>query len=77
MEVKKFLDKESGTNCDGCSNDPPCNDLHGPEVRFHMKDFWEMPDDPRADRIFKMVHPLVFLPENLPAFEKIQNNWVF
>jgi hypothetical protein len=36
-----------------------------------MKDFWEMPDDPRAERIFRMVHPLVFLPENLPAFEKI------
>jgi hypothetical protein len=36
-----------------------------------------MPNDPRAKRIFKMVHPLVYQTEKEPAFEKIQNNWVF
>ena len=50
---------------------------YGPEERFKNKDYWEMPNDPRAKRIFKMVHPLVYQTEKEPAFEKIQNNWVF
>jgi len=42
-----------------------------------MKDYWEMTSDPRAQRIFNIVHPLVFQKEKDPAFEKVQNNWIF
>ena len=49
----------------------------GPRYRFKMEDFWLKGEQERAQRIFKMMHPLVFLPEELPSFEKIQYNWVF
>jgi len=42
-----------------------------------MEDFWLKENDPRAQRIFKMMHPLIFLHEKRPAYEKIQANWVF
>jgi hypothetical protein len=42
-----------------------------------MEDFWLKSEQARAQRIFKMMHPLIFLNEELPSYEKIQYNWVF
>ena len=58
-------------------DDPVNNDIEGPEVRLHLREYWERQTDPRAQRVFKMVHPLVFLQEQTPSCEKIQSNWTF
>lgn len=52
-------------------------DEEGPEYRFKMEDFWLKGEQERAQRIFKMMHPLIFLSEKQPAYTKIQYNWVF
>lgn len=43
----------------------------GPSYRFKMEDFWLKGEQERAQRIFKYMHPLIFLPEKLPSFIKI------
>jgi hypothetical protein len=49
-------------------------------LKFKIKceDFWlRENDDLRRERLFKKMHPLIFLKEDQPAYVKIQNNWVF
>jgi len=47
------------------------------DFRIKCEDFWKKRDDPRRDQLFRKMHPLIFLKENLPSYVKIQNNWVF
>jgi hypothetical protein len=49
-------------------------------LKFKIKceDFWlRGNDDLRRERLFRKMHPLIFLKEDQPAYIKIQNNWVF
>jgi len=47
------------------------------EFKINCDDFWNKQNDPRRDKLFRKMHPLIFLKEQLPAYVKIQNNWVF
>lgn len=47
------------------------------EFKIKCEDFWKKRDDPRRDQLFRKMHPLIFLKEQLPSYIKIQNNWVF
>jgi hypothetical protein len=47
------------------------------EFKIKCEDFWLKREDPRRDQLFRKMHPLIFLKEELPAYIKIQNNWVF
>ena len=57
------------------SNDPEAPDL---EYKIKCEDFWLKRDDPRRDQLFRKMHPLIFLKEEvLDNYVKVQNNWVF
>jgi hypothetical protein len=48
------------------------------KYKIKCEDFWLREDDDlRRERLFKKMHPLIFLKEDQPAYIKIQNNWVF
>jgi hypothetical protein len=47
------------------------------KYKIQCEDFWRKRDDPRCDKILRKMHPLIFLKERLPAYIKIQNNWIF
>lgn len=47
------------------------------EFKIKCEDFWQKRDDPRRDQLFRKMHPLIFMKEQLESYVKIQNNWVF
>jgi hypothetical protein len=41
------------------------------EFKIKCEDFWKKRDDPRRDQLFRKMHPLIFLKEQLPSYIKI------
>jgi len=41
------------------------------EFMIRCEDFWKKRDDPRRDKLFRKLHPIIFLKESLPPYVKI------
>lgn len=55
-------------------------DAEDPEMEYKIncEDFWTKRDDPRREQLFRKMHPLIFLKEEvLDNYVKVQNNWIF
>lgn len=55
-------------------------DVEAPDLEYKIKceDFWLKRDDPRRNQLFRKMHPLIFLKEEvLENYVKVQNNWVY
>jgi hypothetical protein len=50
-------------------------DLMG--FQFKCENLWKKPDCQKRAKLHYKMHPMIFMKENLPAYEKIQNNWLY
>lgn len=47
------------------------------DFKLKCEEFWKDANDFRRDQLYQKMHPLIFLKQQFPAYEKIQQNWVF
>jgi len=45
--------------------------------QFKCETLWKKPDCQKRAQLHYKMHPMIFMKENLPAYEKIQNNWLY
>lgn len=45
--------------------------------KFNTENFWKKKECFLSSQLHYKMHPMIFLKQKFPAYEKIQNNWIF
>ena len=45
--------------------------------KFNNENFWKKKEFPLRAQLHYKMHPMIFLKQELPAYVKIQSNWIY